>query len=472
MFCEDHQTLFCYIWEKYQALFNARIDAPDYFRPGYTHFLCFILFLLSMQTNDVAKFIYFAWFYVPKILPQMSESKTNKVKFRIYIEDMDELLANLWGAKNGKKLTKYKAKLRNAVRDESIDALTLKQFKSFNLRTSVAFSQPVVDMMHQLKRNMIGKTLWSRVHQLFQKFARHPKEAIALLDDSDLFFYSNTVGNTGGAVAKFTRPGTAHSVDGTGSITGGSVTGEDQSEITAAPKRKAKTVYRSLGERREARRELQPFLKLLKLYLEIPPDGFKVVAKRKRIRQKPKKTDGENGDNEGDGENEEDEIEGEEEDDSLVALVKNFAGIMRAIIFGAPKASKVKPEAAVNPVLAKYASNYSVASNATASTGVAESKMGQSEVDSDFESKGNTTVPGTMNNTDTDLDSVVDSIISAQYSMSLMYSDVLQEPLAMLRGRAVTVRYIAEEVNSVVESDFKRIEEEDRANKKRSRWGR
>lgn len=159
LFCEDYQRLFGIVWERYQGICEINIEDPKFYIPEYTHFLCFLLFLMSMNANDVSKYIYFMWFFIPHIIPQMNSSKLNRVKFKIKMEHLDELLNTLWGptAKGVKKATKYKAKLRRQIGEQNLDQLTYKQFKSFNLMCSVCFSQPLVEMQRKLKYNMIGQ---------------------------------------------------------------------------------------------------------------------------------------------------------------------------------------------------------------------------------------------------------------------------------------------------------------------------
>lgn len=258
---------------------------------------------------------------------------------------------------------------------------------------------------------IISVALWSRVYKLFQKFVKHPRESIKALDDSEFYFYNT--------IAKKEEDGN------------GANTALQQGE------RKSKTVFRSLGDRKEARSAIQPFLKLLKLYIEMPTEGFK--EKVRRSRKQPAEEAVENTENN-------DENGGDDEDDVEIMeelSLMDTIGLMwketKKAVFGEPKAKVVPEEEQVNPVVAKYAKYNPSSSDSVVST-----------VNSDFASKQASSVA------DVDLDSVVDSIISQQYSLTKMYSNILVEPLHCLSNRANIQRRIAEEACTTVDEDLEK----------------
>ncbi len=184
--------------------------------------------------------------------------------------------------------------------------------------------------------------LWNRVCTNFNSFLANPAEAIKLLDDSHFFYYSFASQNS------------------------------NESDLS---KRLELAVYRDMGERNEARKDLQFFLKLLKIYVEMPSE--KLVHRQPR-RQKHGPTS-----------EEVDEDDAKPESNApKFSFVENFRQL-----FARTHEEKVDKQ----PVIE-----------------IAVSKQPE----------------------ELDIDGLVSSILSQQFSLHQMYSDVLKETVPELLNRA------------------------------------
>jgi hypothetical protein len=164
-FCSEHKVLFNYVWETYQIAIGNTPDSAAFFLVGYNEFFNFLLFFVSLGNNDIIKYVYYIWFFLPRILPMHHMSdKVNKAQYRINIQLLEELLTKLMGTPNPKKsvaLVYYKKKLKKAIKDDSLEHLSFNQFKSYNLVIAQGFTKPLHYLQTELRATMIGKSKFS-----------------------------------------------------------------------------------------------------------------------------------------------------------------------------------------------------------------------------------------------------------------------------------------------------------------------
>ena len=116
VFCRDYHAVFDLLWENYQNVNNKTVDrCIDFYLPEYTPFLSFLLFFLSLHRRDMPKYVYFIWFFIPKILPQQHDpDKHTRSLHKILFSNLEDLVTKLWGTSNPKKALQaayYKNKL-------------------------------------------------------------------------------------------------------------------------------------------------------------------------------------------------------------------------------------------------------------------------------------------------------------------------------------------------------------------------
>jgi len=165
LFCQENRVVFNYLWETYQAAIGNTPESLTFFSVGYTEFLNFLLFFVSIGNKEIIKYIYYIWFFLPRILPLHFESdKVNKARYRITLGTLEELLTKLMGTLNPKKavqLAYYKKKLKKAIKDDSVEHITFNQFKAYNLVIASGFSKPIQKLQAELRATMIGKSKYS-----------------------------------------------------------------------------------------------------------------------------------------------------------------------------------------------------------------------------------------------------------------------------------------------------------------------
>lgn len=157
-YCGSHEGVFILLWKQFQYALDVKADNPVLFKPSYNELIGLLIVFLSLRSTEIAKFMYFLWFFIPYIIPQLNPSKQNRTKYRIHIENLEKVLEHLWATntKQIHKIPKYKAKLKKTIRDDNIDCMTYNQFRSYNLMCSVAFTQPLNNLQHHLRDVLIG----------------------------------------------------------------------------------------------------------------------------------------------------------------------------------------------------------------------------------------------------------------------------------------------------------------------------
>ena len=230
------------------------------------------------------------------------------------------------------------------------------------------------------------------MHYAFVHFMKSPPDALKVLDDTEFYFRNVEV--------------------------------QDKANPTMnVIEKQAKSVYRSLGERKVARKDLQPFLYFLKLYVDIPLDGFKQKIVKKTTRKILKKNH--------QGQSEEtNEVEEEEEEEEEKDSVSIFQSIKNIFIKSSGKEAKINPTDNMNPVLLKFSNNLMKSNN------INNVKI-QPE----------------------DAESIADTIITKEFDASHLYSKLLKENLDDLITRADNSRMEAMTVLEQVDVDMKRLNE-------------
>jgi hypothetical protein len=236
---------------------------------------------------------------------------------------------------------------------------------------------------------------------------RHPQKSLAALDDTDYLFYTDAVVKKKDHHHHHHEHGHHH----------------HHHHDDPPPVRHSRTVYRSLGERRDARGEVQPLLAFLKNYMELPLDGFhekKRFHKHRHRHNHHGDEDQEGGAPRAEEQEESHEFDDEadpDEEDSLDGVQHHKRGLFSRL-FG-PKEVKVVPIEETNAVIAKYSTKMAVKPKLNPDgTQVVEVSSVPEEEDQQ------------------DLDSLVESIIAKGANEAAQYSEVMGEELDSLRGRA------------------------------------
>lgn len=256
---------------------------------------------------------------------------------------------------------------------------------------------------------------------------RHPQKSLQPLDDTDYLFYTEPTPKK----KSHHHHHHEHGKDEHGHH-------HHHHHDDPPPVRHSRTVYRSLGERRDARLELQPLLAFLKNYIELPLEGFK---KKKRFHRKKHNDD----ESEDAPPPDDHEFDDEEDSDDETLDGKHTKKGLFSRLFG-PKQVKVAPIEETNPIIAKCSAKMSV-------------KPNMSTVSSPSSSSNSTGLPEvTYNEPDTeqDLDCLVESIIAKGANEVAQYGEVMSEDIDVLLGRAHHAAHKAEKMlnEATVELDL------------------
>jgi hypothetical protein len=139
-------------------------------RPDYVKFLCFFMFFMSINEQDMPLWIYWLWWGLPKIKPSK--------------ENIHSFVSKIWDPENF-NLSWYEGEVKYIVKvvDPSFNART---FQLTDQRVGGAWSIPFHEMRQEIYSNFDQRIFFDRVTKGFTHALHNPEMAMLKMKDTRL----------------------------------------------------------------------------------------------------------------------------------------------------------------------------------------------------------------------------------------------------------------------------------------------
>jgi hypothetical protein len=198
-YCGEWGEQFLYLWRGYHPLafpeyynrntveqengkskitftYKKELEGRNIFlKPSYADLSCFLLFTMTLPENDLAYWLYWLWYYRPRVSPDV-------FSLCAYVREF-------WG-----ESTESHAKSAvhfEEVAQKSLELVIMKDFnvKSFQLydwKTGGAWTQPFRKLYRQVRHSFIGTSFWHRIAPSIQSAGRDVHSSLHNLNDAPL----------------------------------------------------------------------------------------------------------------------------------------------------------------------------------------------------------------------------------------------------------------------------------------------
>lgn len=136
-------------------------------RPNYVDFFCFLLFFMSIPNDEMARWVFWLWFYIPKIKPNQERLHN---------------LCNDFYKKEDPNKAWYSNEVRTIVKvvDDNFNAFS---FQMVDQRTGGAWALQFHEMRKTITRNLGGTLFWTRLSKAFHFTIAEPSKYLHRLKD-------------------------------------------------------------------------------------------------------------------------------------------------------------------------------------------------------------------------------------------------------------------------------------------------
>ena len=144
---------------------NARKSILN--RTNYVDFFCFLLFFMSIPNDEMARWVFWLWFYIPKIKPNQERLHN---------------LCNDFYKKEDPNKAWYSNEVRTIVKvvDDNFNAFS---FQMIDQRTGGAWALQFHEMRKTITRNLGGTLFWTRLSKAFHFTIAEPSKYLHRLKD-------------------------------------------------------------------------------------------------------------------------------------------------------------------------------------------------------------------------------------------------------------------------------------------------